>query len=49
MSDDGRTHVGPESSNAGRAATPGLPEFIHRHAALIAEWMTGLAPRTTLI
>jgi Ser/Thr protein kinase RdoA (MazF antagonist) len=28
---------------------PGLPEFIERHSALVAEWMTGLASKPTLI
>jgi Ser/Thr protein kinase RdoA (MazF antagonist) len=28
---------------------PGLPEFIDRHAALVAEWMAGLAPTTMVI
>jgi Ser/Thr protein kinase RdoA (MazF antagonist) len=28
---------------------PGLPDFLERHAALVAEWMTGLAPMPTLI
>jgi hypothetical protein len=28
---------------------PGLPEFIDRHSALVAEWMTGLAQPATVI
>ena len=28
---------------------PGLPEFIDRHAALVAEWMASLPPKTPLI
>jgi hypothetical protein len=28
---------------------PGLVEFIDRHTALVAEWMSGLEPKTPLI
>jgi hypothetical protein len=28
---------------------PGLHQFIDRHAALVAAWMSGLAPKTPLI
>lgn len=28
---------------------PGLPEFIDRHSRLVAEWMTGLEPNSTVI
>jgi Ser/Thr protein kinase RdoA (MazF antagonist) len=28
---------------------PGLPEFVGRHAALVKQWMVGLAPKATFI